>query len=54
VLHMLAGVAYPVAVKASAIRSSEGGFDTPERAVLTVEYPGMLDVRVARRSGGAA
>jgi predicted dehydrogenase len=42
VLHMLVGLDYPVAVKASAIRSSEKGFDTPERAVLTVEYPGML------------
>jgi predicted dehydrogenase len=41
-IHILTGAAFPVSVKASGIRSSEEGFDTAERAVVTVEYPQML------------
>jgi predicted dehydrogenase len=38
-LHMLMGAGYPLAVNASAGRILKPGFDTPERVVVTAEYP---------------
>jgi hypothetical protein len=37
---MLAGASFPVTVKASGIPATAEGFDTVERAALTLEYPG--------------
>ncbi len=37
--HMLMGAGYPLAVNASAGRILKPGFDTPERVVVTAEYP---------------
>jgi len=41
-IHILTGAGFPVSVQASGIRSREEGFDTVERAVITVEYPEVL------------
>lgn len=38
--HMLAGVSYPVSVKASGIPLAAEGLDTVERAIITAEYAG--------------
>jgi predicted dehydrogenase len=39
-IHMLAGANFPVTVKASGIPATAEGFDTVDRAALTIEYPG--------------
>jgi predicted dehydrogenase len=39
-IHMLAGIDFPLSVKASGVPSVEPGFDTVERATVEVEYPG--------------
>ncbi len=38
-IHMLMGAGYPLAVNASAGRVLKAGYDTPERVVVTAEYP---------------
>jgi predicted dehydrogenase len=41
-IHVVTGAGFPVSVKASGIPSREEGFDTVERAAITIEYPQML------------
>jgi len=46
-IHMLAGANFPLTVKASGVPTTVEGFDTFERAALTVEYPGGQLVTLA-------
>jgi predicted dehydrogenase len=41
-IELLAGAGFPASVTASGLRSPEEGFDTMERAAITVRYSGML------------
>lgn len=41
-IDLLAGAGFPGSVTASGLRSSEEGFDTVERAAITLRYSGML------------
>jgi predicted dehydrogenase len=50
-IHMLTGANFPATVKASGIPASAEGFDTVERAAITVEYPGGQLVTLSLNAG---
>ncbi len=41
-VHLLTGAGFPAVVEANGVRSSEEGFDTVERAAITIRYTGGM------------